>query len=78
MEGSAEESEEEAGGLSAAETSDAIADRIRKRRAANKHPNYREGSQVETESSEQEEPPLQHKRMRKDTTSNNTGKQKRV
>jgi len=51
--------QEDEGGLSAAERSDAIADRIRKRRTQGRQFNYREGSQ---DSESEEEPPRQRKR----------------
>ena len=54
--------QEDAGGLSAAERSDAIADRIRKRRTQGRQFNYREGSQ---DSESEEEPPRQRKRARR-------------
>lgn len=54
--------QEDAGGLSAAERSDAIADRIRKRRTQGRQFNYREGSQ---DSESEEEPPRQRKRTRR-------------
>ena len=53
--------QEDEGGLSAAERSDAIADRIRKRRQG-RQLNYREGSQ---DSESEEEPPRQRKRTRR-------------
>jgi len=61
--------EQEEGGLSAAERSDAIADRIRKRRTMGRQPNYREGNPTdETDTSEPEEVPRTRKRVRTTTT----------
>jgi len=61
--------EQEEGGLSAAERSDAIADRIRKRRTMGRQPNYREGGPTdETDTSEPEEVPRTRKRVRTTTT----------
>ena len=55
--------------MSAAERSDAIADRIRKRRTMGRQPNYREGNPTdETDTSEPEEVPRTRKRVRTTTT----------